>query len=144
MNSFHLSVPNLNFQLCKKFSFPKRKQFRIWLLDVPTSPNPFFTCLFFDQFSLVNGRQAYQCRQNHFSCLSSIRADFTCQYLARKELEQQQIRNLTFVSHQMSNSAFSCPNLTNDETKRMCHYKKMPHHESSSVLLQTDFPSVLF
>jgi hypothetical protein len=35
----------------------------------------------------------------------------------------------------MPNSAFSRPNLTNDETKQMRHYKRMPHYESSSFYL---------
>jgi len=33
----------------------------------------------------------------------------------------------------MPNSAFSRPKRTNDETKRMRPYKRMPHLESSSV-----------
>lgn len=44
----------------------------------------------------------------------------------------------------MPNSAFSRPKRTNDETKRMRPYKRMPHLESSSVQQQTDPLSVLF
>ncbi len=35
----------------------------------------------------------------------------------------------------MSNSAFSCPKLTNDETKWMRHCKEMPHQYSSFSLI---------
>ncbi len=136
LNPFHLSVPDLNMKTSREVFLPKKEIIQDMVARHSNVAESIFTCLLSDQHSLANDHQAYQCRQNHFTCLSSIRADLPVNIQLEKRVRVTvgfKFRNLTFVSCQMSNSAFSSLKLTNDETKRTRHYKESPQHDSSSV-----------